>query len=224
MESLSQFQSDVISCKRCPRLTGHTSEIATVKRRQYQNEEYWGRPVPSFGDPQARIWLLGLAPGNHGANRTGRMFTGDSSGDWVFKALHHFGFASSPQSIHRTDRLKLQDVWISAAVRCAPPQNRPLPKEIEKCRPYLDREFHLLKNLRLILATGSIAFGAACKLLERQGYKLPKVKFSHGACYQVGDKTLLASYHPSRQNTQTGRLTEKMWFEIFKTAKRSYRE
>ncbi len=177
--------------------------------------------MPGFGDPQAKILIVGLAPAAHGANRTGRMFTGDSSGDWLYGALYREGFASQPQSRSRDDGMALTGVYISATARCAPPDNRPTPEEIANCAPFLDREFQLLGERRLILALGAIAFEAVCRLIERQGTELPRPRprFGHGAEYTLGPVRVLASYHPSRQNTQTGRLTDSMWSAIFTRAR-----
>jgi len=189
----------------------------------YQDWEYWGRPVPGFGDPAARLVLLGLAPAAHGANRTGRMFTGDRSGDWVYGTLHKFGFASSPVSHHRDDGMSLSDAYITAAVRCAPPDNKPLPMERANCAPYLVRELELLKKVRVVMALGKVAFDAYLGIRAAQGAVLPspRPKFGHGPAYQLdGGITLLASYHPSQHNTLTGRLTPEMFDDVFATARR----
>ncbi len=212
----------ITSCEACPRLIGHCREVARVKRKAYQSETYWGRPVPGFGDPKARVLLVGLAPGAHGANRTGRMFTGDSSGDWLFEALHRSGFANQPTSVHRSDDLALTDCYIAAAGRCAPPDNKPLPDELERCRPYLVAEMALLERLRVIVTLGRIGHAAFLKASgwwerlspgERPG-------FAHAAEATLPDgRVLLASFHPSRQNTQTGRLTRTMWHAVFDRAR-----
>ncbi|NBX69087.1 MAG: uracil-DNA glycosylase [Proteobacteria bacterium] len=211
----------ITKCERCPRLRQYCRAIAEKKRRQYLRESYWGRPVPGFGDPRAPIWIIGLAPGAHGANRTGRMFTGDSSGDWLYGALYQFGFASQPSSTDRNDGMKLHGVYISAAARCAPPDNKPSLLELRNCSQFLDQEFLLLDRTRIFLGLGKIGFESILHVLKRQGVAIPTPtpKFSHGATYYIGDYTLLASYHPSRQNTQTGRLTQPMWLEIFKNLK-----
>ncbi len=203
--------------------------MAQTKRRAYRNETYWGRPLPGFGDPRARLLLVGLAPAAHGANRTGRMFTGDSSGDWLFRALHAHGFASQPHSVAVDDGQRLDDAFISAAVRCAPPANKPSPSEIGRCAEYLERELRALRRLRVILALGQIGFVAALRLLEACGFEIPRPRprFGHLAEYVVHSRsargnagmTLLASYHPSRQNTQTGKLTRPMWHAAFRRAR-----
>jgi len=192
-----------------------------VKKREFRDQEYWGLPVPGFGDPRAKVLILGLAPAAHGANRTGRMFTGDSSGRWLYGALNRAGLANQPQSEARDDGMTLHGVYISATARCAPPDNKPLPEEIGNCAPFLDVEFELLKDRKLILALGAVAFEAACRLLERHGLKIPRPKprFRHGEMYTFSGQRVLASYHPSRQNTQTGRLTEGMWEEVFSTVR-----
>ncbi len=210
----------MVHCERCPRLRKYCLEIAKNKKREFKDEPYWGHPVPSFGDPNARIFILGLAPAAHGANRTGRMFTGDSSGRWLYKALHRVGLASQETSTNRKDGLVLNNVYISATAHCAPPDNKPTPKEIANCSSYLEREYHLLKKVRLYLALGNIGYQAILRLLAGQGVALPrpKVKFQHNGLIELGDKRILMSYHPSRQNTQTGKLTEKMWNSIFERA------
>jgi uracil-DNA glycosylase family 4 len=194
-----------------------------VKKRAFASQSYWGKPVPGWGDPQARLLVVGLAPAAHGANRTGRMFTGDSSGDWLYAALHRFGFASQPQSINRDDGLRLRDSWITAAVRCAPPGNRPLPRELEHCRSYLETELDQLHRLRVVLVLGRIAHDA---FLRGTGWwtRLPprsRPRFAHGAVTTLADGLILvASYHPSRQNTNTGRLTRTMWYRVFRSIRR----
>ena len=230
-DTLPRIQTDIVACQKCPRLIAWCQEVAVKKRRAYSDWDYWGRPVPSFGDTSAALFLLGLAPAAHGANRTGRMFTGDSSGDWLYDALHHVGFASQPQSVARDDGQVLRDVWISAAVHCAPPDNKPLPEEVAACAAYLDREWAVLKSTRVVLALGGIAFQAFLKLLERSGWQVPRPRprFAHLAEFlfqrpagsSVGPRqfVLLASYHPSRQNTQTGRLTRRMWYAGFRRAR-----
>jgi len=229
-ESLARIQRDVVACRHCPRLIDWCEHVARTRRRAYRDETYWGRPVPGFGDPRARLWILGLAPAAHGANRTGRMFTGDSSGDWLYDALHRAGFASQPHSVSRQDGQTLHDAWISAAVHCAPPDNKPTPQEIATCAQYLDREWHALAHLHAVLALGGIAFQSFLKLLQRSGWELPRPlpRFAHKAEFMFerppGITTgpqqvrLLASYHPSRQNTQTRRLTRPMWHAVFRRA------
>lgn len=223
--SFAELERNVASCELCPRLRRHCAEIARVKKRQFRDQNYWGKPVPGFGDEKARVWIVGLAPAAHGANRTGRMFTGDSSGDWLYRALHRCGFANQAESTAKTDGLTLTDVYVSSAGRCAPPDNKPLPLELKRCAPFLEAEFRLLENVRLIVALGAIGFQAVLRLLASQGVALPDPKpvFGHGKFYRVGKYGLLASYHPSRQNTQTGRLTEPMWREIFDFARTACR-
>lgn len=193
-----------------------------MKRRQFRDDPYWGRPLAGFGDPAARVLVVGLAPAAHGGNRTGRMFTGDDSGLWLMRALHAHGFASIPRSTDRGDGLVLRDAYITAAARCAPPDNRPTPAELATCRPYLARERVLLTNVRVIVALGRIAFAAVLAVEEARGVVLPRPRprFAHGAGATLGDASLLASYHPSRQNTQTGRLTAEMLATIFGEARR----
>jgi uracil-DNA glycosylase family 4 len=212
----------IVACTRCPRLIEHCAEVARTKRRAYRDETYWGKPVPSFGVAQPRLLVVGLAPGAHGANRTGRMFTGDSSGDWLYRALHEHGFANQAGSTHRRDGLKLLDARITAAAHCAPPGNKPSRTELDACRPFLVEEIGGLRRLRVVLALGGIAFDAVRKAwreLERPPFA-PKPKFAHRAEAVSGDVTLLCSYHPSRQNTQTGRLTRAMWHGVFRRARR----
>ncbi len=189
----------------------------------YRGEEYWGRPVPGWGDENARVYIVGLAPAAHGGNRTGRVFTGDSSGDFLFGALYRAGFANQPTSIARNDGLQLRDAYIGAAARCAPPDNKPLPQEFANCFPYLAREFELLKNARVLIGLGAIGFNAILKLLVAHGITLPKPipKFGHNALYKIGNYSIIATYHPSRQNTNTGKLTVKMFDAVFENAKRA---
>ena len=212
----------IIACERCERLRTYCAEIATTKRRAYRDEVYWGKPVPGFGDPAARLLVVGLAPGAHGANRTGRMFTGDSSGDWLYDALHANGFANQPTSISRDDGLKLTDCYITAAGRCAPPENKPLPEELEHCREYLDADLRLLTQLRVILTLGRIgheAFLRSSGLWDRLSPR-ERPAFAHGAETTLPDgRVLLSSFHPSRQNTQTGKLTRAMWLSVFARAR-----
>jgi uracil-DNA glycosylase family 4 len=221
--SLAAVTRAVIACERCPRLRAHCEQVAREKRRAYMDQEYWGRPVPGFGDPRARLVIVGLAPGAHGSNRTGRMFTGDSSGDWLYAALHREGFASRPESVSRDDGQELTDCWITAAGRCAPPGNKPTPAELNRCRPYLAAELQLLTRTRVVLALGRIGHEA---WLRASGWweKLPareRPHFAHGAEALLPDGiTLLASFHPSRQNTQTGKLTLAMWRAVFARARK----
>jgi uracil-DNA glycosylase family 4 len=216
--STSVLESEIIQCRKCPRLVAWREQVAREKRRAYRDQDYWGKPVPGFGDPQARLLIVGLAPGAHGSNRTGRMFTGDASGDFLYPALHRVGFSSSPQSLHRDDDLTLHDVFITAVCRCAPPDNKPTRDEIANCLPYIKKEMELLPNLKGIIALGSIAFNETLNLLGR---KRSDTTFGHGALYIWDDSNpwLLASYHPSRQNTQTGRLTTAMFDQIWQTAR-----
>jgi uracil-DNA glycosylase family 4 len=209
MESkLIVLQNEVIDCARCERLVEWRDRVAREKVRRFAREDYWGRAVPSFGDERARLLIVGLAPAAHGANRTGRMFTGDRSGEWLYRALHRAGFASQPHSIDRSDGLLLRDCYITAVIHCAPPANKPLREEIAACRPFLLREIELLKTARVALALGGIAFEAA---LESFGLEGKRRKFSHGVeCDLSGGRKLIASYHPSQQNTFTGRLTQEM--------------
>ncbi len=203
----------VVACRRCPRLREYCREVARTKVRRFASEEYWGRPVPGFGDPAARLLVVGLAPAAHGANRTGRMFTGDDSGAWLFRALHRAGFASQAASLRRDDGLRLRGAWVTAAARCAPPDNRPRPEELRACRGHLVAEMRALAPLHAILALGRVAFKAALDAYREAGGRLPAPlpSFAHGAEVALDDgPVLVASYHPSRQNTQTGRLTEAM--------------
>lgn len=222
-DCLSQLDADVIACTRCPRLVAYREEIARVKRRAYREWEYWGKPVPGFGDPRARVMVLGLAPGAHGSNRTGRPFTGDASGNFMYPILYETGFASQPTATDRNDGLRLTGLYITAAVRCAPPDNKPLPGELANCAPYLDREIALLSEVKVVVALGRIGFEAYLNYLKRKGLLASKkaYAFQHGAHYTMPDgKILLASYHPSNQNTQTGKLTKKMFTGIFRKAAR----
>jgi uracil-DNA glycosylase len=222
MKTLDKLNLAIVGCDQCSRLRSYCKEIARVKKREFKEWTYWGKPVPGFGDPDARLWIVGLAPAAHGANRTGRVFTGDSSGDWLFRALHHAGFANQTYSKKREDGLKLTGVYISSAARCAPPDNKPWPEEIARCSSFLDEEFRLLKNVCLFLALGAIGFASILKLLKRQGLDLPRPKptFGHGKYFEMGRHGILVSYHPSRQNTNTGVLTETMWQDIFEEARK----
>ena len=222
-DCLVQLNREVVACRKCPRLVAYRETIAREKRRAYRDCEYWGKPVPGFGDRDARVLIMGLAPGAHGSNRTGRPFTGDASGNFMYPVLYETGFANQPTATDRNDGLELRDVYITAAARCAPPDNKPLPEELANCAPYLDREIQGLKKLKVVVALGKIGFDAYLNYLKRRG--LLRVKglyvFGHGAKYDLPDgTTLLASYHPSNQNTQTGKLTRKMFVEIFKQAAR----
>ena len=218
MNALKSLNLTLIACERCPRLVAYRQRVAREKRRAFRDEDYWGKPVPSAGDPRARVLMVGLAPGAHGANRTGRMFTGDGSGDFLTPALYRAGFANQPTSTHVGDGLTLKDLYIVAVCHCAPPDNKPTPQEIANCRPYLVQHLQQLRNVRAILALGKIAFDGVLAALAETGIEIPTPRpaFAHGAEYRVGAYTLIASYHPSRQNTQTGRLTEAMFEAIFK--------
>jgi uracil-DNA glycosylase len=218
---LTILNREVVACTLCPRLVEYREQVAREKRRAYRDWEYWGKPVPGFGDPQARVLIMGLAPGAHGSNRTGRPFTGDASGNFMYPVLYETGFASQPTAIDRNDGLKLHDLYITAAARCAPPDNKPLPEELANCSRFLDRELAGLEKVKVVVALGKIGFDAYLNYLKRRGLLVSKKEyvFKHGASYRMPDgKMLLASYHPSNQNTQTGKLTRKMFVEIFKRA------
>jgi uracil-DNA glycosylase len=220
-KTLDELNREIVACERCARLRSHCSQVASVRRRAYSTWEYWGRPVPSFGDPRARVMILGLAPGAHGSNRTGRPFTGDGSGDFLYPVLHDAGFASQAESTSREDGMKLHDLWITAAVRCAPPGNKPLPEEIANCSSYLDDELALLKRLRVVVCLGRIAFDAYLAHLVRAGKieRRSAYLFAHGAEYKIDGLWVIASYHPSLQNTNTGKLTRPMFAKIFARAR-----
>ena len=220
---LGALQTTIVGCTRCPRLVAHRQAVAVKKRRMYMDWEYWGKPVPSFGDPNARLLIVGLAPAAHGANRTGRMFTGDRSGDLLYSTLHAYGFASAPESRRSDDGLTLRDAYITAVLRCAPPGNKPLRDEAANCKPYLLEELSLLTQVRVVVALGKIAFDAFLATFGERGLAMPspRPRFGHGAASTLTDGTqLIASYHPSQQNTQTGRLTPSMFEDIFRTARR----
>ncbi len=211
------LESELVACRKCPRLVEWREEVARTKRRAYMDWKYWGKPVSGFGDPQARVLVVGLAPGAHGSNRTGRMFTGDSSGDFLYPALYKAGFASQPDASSLDDGLELVGLFISALCRCVPPANKPKAQEIANCLPYLEREMDLLTGVEVIVALGRMAFDQTLRLLRQQGNSIPKLKFSHGELINLPGELpyLLASYHPSRQNTQTGRLTATMFADIW---------
>ena len=220
---LAELSAEVVACARCPRLVEYRERIAREKRRAYKDCAYWGKPVPGFGDPDARVLVLGLAPGAHGSNRTGRPFTGDASGKFMYPVLFETGFASQPRATALDDGLILKDLYITAAARCAPPDNKPLPQELANCAAFLEREIDGLKKLRVVVALGKIAFEAYLNFLLRRGLIDSKKEyvFGHGKAYVMPEgKTLLASYHPSNQNTQTGKLTRPMFLSIFKEAAR----
>lgn len=217
---LEKLNNEIIRCRACPRLVEWREEVARVKRKAYRDEEYWGRPVPGFGDPQARVLVVGLAPGAHGSNRTGRQFTGDASGGFLFPALHRAGFASQAEAESRTDGLVLKDMYITASGRCAPPDNKPTPEELNTCQPFLERELKLIQP-KVIVCLGKIAFDRILKI-----FVLRNLKFAHGATYQLPESSfiphlsyLLCSYHPSQQNTLTGKLTVGMFDAIWQEAK-----
>jgi uracil-DNA glycosylase family 4 len=218
---LTVLNREVVGCTRCPRLVAYREEVAREKRRAYREWEYWGKPVPGFGDPDARVLVMGLAPGAHGSNRTGRPFTGDASGKFMYPVLYETGFANQPTATDRNDGLRLKDLYITAAVRCAPPDNKPLPQELAECSIFLDRELAGLKKVKVVVALGRIGFDAYLNYLKRRDL-LPSRQpylFKHGAHYQMPNgNVLLASYHPSNQNTATGKLTREMFVKIFKQA------
>ena len=218
----SSVAADIIACSRCPRLVAWREEAGENPPTRFRGEEYWAKPVPGFGDPKARLLLVGLAPAAHGGNRTGRVFTGDRSGDWLFRALHKAGYANQPTSLYKDDGLKLTDAYVTAACRCAPPDNKPLPEELANCRPFLLREMELLQNLRVILGLGKIGFDTAFDALRALGKTTLKSrpKFAHGAETRVSESTtLLGTFHPSQQNTFTGKLTEPMLDAVFARAR-----
>jgi uracil-DNA glycosylase family 4 len=222
-EELRRLQAAVIGCRRCPRLVTYRQQVAQTKVRRYRGEAYWGKPLPGFGDPAATLLIVGLAPAAHGGNRTGRMFTGDRSGEFLFRALHAAGFANQPDSSSRDDGLHLRECYITAAVRCAPPANKPTAEEFQACRPFLVREILLLERVRAVVALGRIGFDAFLTAWTEAGRELPArpPRFSHGAQVELpGGVTLLASYHPSQRNTQTGLLTAAMFSRIFRRARR----
>src|SRR5258705_1725784 len=204
--SLAALERAIVTCERCPRLRRHCLEVARTRKREFAEQEYWGRPVPGFGDGEARLLVVGLAPAAHGGNRTGRVFTGDSSGDWLYEALHRFGFASRPTSIARDDGLRLTDCYINAAARCAPPDNKPTPRELACCRPYLEAEIRLLRNVRVVVTLGRVALESYLKAagLPEDGGRFGRPRFAHGLETRLPDGTILLSpFHPSRRNTTT---------------------
>ncbi len=216
-DTLAAVSRDVVACTACPRLRRHCERVAATGKPEFTGWTYWGKPVPGFGDPRAEVLVVGLGPAAHGANRTGRMFTGDASGAWLIRAMHRAGFASQPTSVRRDDGLHLHRAYITAAVRCAPPDNRPRPDEIARCAGFLVREVALLARVRVIVALGRIGFDAVRRLVGARGASVGGMRFAHGAVYPVGPgfPAIVACYHPSRQNTNTGRLTEAMLDGVF---------
>jgi uracil-DNA glycosylase family 4 len=219
-ESLAAISAEVVRCRACPRLVEWREKVAAEKRAAFAGETYWGRPLPSFGDPDAHIVIVGLAPAAHGGNRTGRMFTGDRSGDWLYASLHRCGYANQPLAVSRDDGLRLTDVFIAAAVRCAPPANKPLPTERDRCLPYFERELMALPHASVLVSLGAFAWSAALRALSDVGYTLPapRPRFGHMREVELGPYTVLGSYHPSQQNTFTGKLTEEMTDAVFTRA------
>jgi uracil-DNA glycosylase family 4 len=218
--ALAALTGEVVVCRRCPRLVAWREQVAREKVARFRHETYWGRPVPGFGDPDARILLVGLAPAAHGGNRTGRVFTGDASGDFLFAALHRAGLANRPESVRADDGLTLSDVYVAAAVRCAPPANKPLPSERDNCAPYLERELALLHHVRVVLALGAYGWDAALRAIAANGHRPErKPRFAHGAAVDVGPYVLIGTYHPSQQNTFTGVLTPAMLDDVLASAK-----
>ncbi|HEU4657213.1 MAG TPA: uracil-DNA glycosylase [Capillimicrobium sp.] len=218
-EALADLERRITACRACPRLVAWREEVARVKRAAFADQEYWGRPIPGFGDPAARVFVVGLAPAAHGANRTGRVFTGDRSGDWLFASMHRTGFANQPTSVHAGDGLRLTGAWIAAAVRCAPPANKPTPGERDRCLPYAREELALMPDVRVIVCLGAFAWDAALRLLCPAGPPRPRPRFGHLAEAEVDGRLLLGSYHPSQQNTFTGKLTEEMTDAVFVRAR-----
>ena len=224
LSTIPNVDRSIIRCTRCPRLRAYCRRVARDKKREFRDWEYWGKPVPGFGDPAARLLVVGLAPAAHGANRTGRMFTGDSSGSWLYDALHRHGFANQPQSLSRDDGLTLNDCYITAAARCAPPGNKPLPVELARCRRFLEAEVRLLTRVRTVVTLGRVAHEGWLKATGWWDRLRPRARppFRHGAASALPDGTIvIASYHPSRQNTNTGKLTRAMWYEVFRRARQS---
>ncbi len=221
--TVADLNRAICDCRLCPRLVSYREEVARVKRRAFLDQTYWGKPIPGWGDPDAHVWIVGLAPAAHGGNRTGRIFTGDRSGDFLYAALHRAGFANQPASVSSDDGLLMSDVYLSAAVRCAPPDNKPLPDEFAHCRPYLDADLRLLTNVQIVLALGKIAFDAAMRTLAVAGqtFSGPRPVFGHNVAHDVGRYRLISSYHPSQRNTQTGLLTVVMMDQVLQRVKSS---
>ena len=215
------LDNEIVHCHKCPRLVAWREEVARQKRRAYQDWDYWGKPVPGFGDPEAKILIVGLAPGAHGSNRTGRMFTGDASGVFLFRALYKAGFANQPEALRNDDGLMLKDIYITAVCRCVPPDNKPTQQEILNCRPFLESELRLLQKVQGVVALGKIGFDGLLSLYRDQGYTTSRFTFAHGALHRLGQGLpwVITSYHPSQQNTQTGRLTEEMFDGVWELAK-----
>ncbi|HBP86535.1 MAG TPA: uracil-DNA glycosylase [Nitrospirales bacterium] len=223
MKSLILLQQTIVDCVTCHRLTTYRQAIAREKVKRFQDWDYWGRPVPGFGDLNAQVFVVGLAPAAHGGNRTGRVFTGDRSGDWLYEALHVFGFANQAGSTHREDGLTLSNCYVAAVVRCAPPANKPTKAEFEACRPYLQEELRLLRGVKVVVALGKIAFDEYLRTCQAMGFHIPspRPKFGHGSRYKLPwGVTLICSYHPSQQNTFTGTLTRPMFYGIFRAVRK----
>jgi uracil-DNA glycosylase family 4 len=218
---MTELQARVTNCRRCPRLVAWREQVSRDRRAAFRDQEYWGRPVPAFGDADARVLIVGLAPAAHGANRTGRMFTGDRSGDWLYRALYRAGFANQPEAVDRTDGLELSDVLVTAVVRCAPPANKPEPSERDACGYWLDLEFDVMKHVSVVVTLGGFAYAQTLRILADRGAPVPRPRprFGHGAEVELGTVTVLASYHPSQQNTFTGKLTEPMFDAIWSRAR-----
>jgi uracil-DNA glycosylase family 4 len=221
VETLDRLESRLVGCRHCPRLVAWREEVARTRRAAFRDEEYWGRPVPGFGDAGARLLVIGLAPAAHGGNRTGRMFTGDRSGDWLYRALYRAGFASQPTSEHRNDGLVLHDAFVTAPVRCAPPGNKPTAEERDACRPWLVEEYRLLPSVEVIVCLGGLAYSETMRLLAATGVAVPRPRprFRHGLEVATPGPAVLCSFHPSQQNTFTGRLTEPMFDAVFGRAR-----
>lgn len=221
VDDLGSLTDEIVRCRRCPRLVAWREEAAGRPPKRFQGEEYWARPVPGFGDPEARVLVIGLAPAAHGGNRTGRIFTGDRSGDWLYRSMHRSGFANRPVSVARDDGLRLSRAYVAAVNRCAPPDNRPTPAERDNCLPYLVRELRLLAEVRVLVTLGAFAWDGALRATAALGHPAPRPRprFGHGAEADVGGYVLLGSYHPSQQNTFTGRLTEDMLDAVFARAR-----
>jgi uracil-DNA glycosylase family 4 len=219
--SLKELQDMVVRCRKCPRLVAYLKQVSNHKPKRYRDWDYWSKPLPSFGDPNAQILIVGLAPAAQGGNRTGRMFTGDRSGEWLFNALYQFGFANQPNSLQRDDNFKLNDCYITATTRCAPPKNKPLPEEIENCRPYFLKELDLLNNVKVLIPLGQIALTQTVRSFRQKGLDIPSLAFGHGKVYPLPNgQTIITTYHPSQQNTQTGKLTRPMFHQIFKMVRK----